>query len=77
MNLSFKDLEIGDKARIIGFESVPPSYKTKLISLGLTQGTEFLLKRCAPFGDPVEINIRGFNLTLRRAEAAGIRVEKI
>jgi ferrous iron transport protein A len=77
MSFSFKDLTIGDKARIIGFESLPSSYKTKLISLGLTYGTEFLLKRSAPFGDPVEINIRGFSLSLRRAEAAGIMVEKI
>ncbi len=77
MSLGFNMLSIGDNARILGFESMPSGYRKKLMSMGVTPGAEFLLKRSAPFGDPVEINIRGFNLSLRRKEAEGIRVDKL
>jgi len=45
--------------------------------MGLTPGAEFLITRFAPMGDPVEIKVRGFSLTLRKDEAATLLVEKI
>ena len=53
------------------------SYRKKLLSMGLTPGTEFTLQRTAPLGDPVEIIFRGFSLSLRKQEAAGLWVEKL
>ena len=44
--------------------------------MGLTKGTEFTVKRVAPMGDPVEINLRGFALSLRKDEADSVLVEK-
>jgi ferrous iron transport protein A len=44
--------------------------------MGLTPGAEFVVTRYAPLGDPVEIRVRGFSLTLRRDEAAALQVEK-
>jgi ferrous iron transport protein A len=44
--------------------------------MGLTRGTEFTVKRVAPLGDPVEISVRGFALSLRKDEAAAVMVEK-
>jgi ferrous iron transport protein A len=45
--------------------------------MGLTPGTEFTVTRHAPLGDPVEIQVRGFNLSLRKAEADALRVEEV
>lgn len=77
MSIVFDSLEIGDKARIIRYTDMPASYRKKLMSLGMTPGTEFIIKRSAPFGDPIEIHLRGFSLSLRRKEAAGLLVEKL
>lgn len=75
--LYFSDLQVGDNARIVGFDKLDASYRNRLLALGLTPGTEFHVRQVAPLGDPVEIKIRGFRLSLRRAEAAGIRVETL
>ncbi len=46
------------------------------MAMGLTKGTDFVVTRVAPMGDPVEINLRGFALTLRKDEAAAVTVER-
>jgi ferrous iron transport protein A len=53
---------------------LPGEVRARLLELGLTPGTSIQLLRFAPLGDPVEIRIRGSNLTLRRHEAEQIRV---
>jgi len=53
------------------------TYHKRLISLGLTPGTEFKLLKVAPLGDPIEIAVRGFRLSLRRNEAACLEVERV
>jgi ferrous iron transport protein A len=53
------------------------AYRQRLLSMGLTPGTEFLVTRVAPMGDPVEISLRGFSLSLRRDEAAMLLVEPV
>lgn len=72
---AFDGLRQGDRARVLGFGSMPEHYRNQLLSLGLTPGTEFRVERRAPLGDPVEISVRGFRLSLRRAEAASMRVD--
>jgi Fe2+ transport system protein FeoA len=47
----------------------------RLADMGLTRGAEGLLVRCALLGDPIQIRIRDYNLSLRRAEAAGVAIE--
>jgi ferrous iron transport protein A len=51
------------------------AYRRKLLSMGLTPGAELSVTRVAPMGDPVEIRVRGFALSLRRDEAAALSVE--
>ncbi len=51
------------------------AYRAKLLSMGITPGTEFEVLRVAPMGDPIEIRIRGFKLSLRRAEADIVLVQ--
>jgi ferrous iron transport protein A len=65
----------GSSGRVKGYEKAYRGFKSKLLSMGLTPGTEFTVIRVAPLGDPVEINIRGFNLSLRKQEADALIVE--
>lgn len=77
MTLSIKNLNSGDWGKIIGFEKSAKAYRKRLLAMGLTPGTEFSVTRFAPMGDPVEIKLRGFSLTLRKEEAAVLLIEKL
>ena len=70
-------LAVGQSGRIVGYEKGNRAYREKLLSMGLTPGTHFTLTRQAPMGDPVEIELRGFKLSLRKDEAAALQVETI
>lgn len=74
---SLSDLQVGDAARILGFGDGSASYRRKLLSMGITPGVQISLTRLAPMGDPVEIRLRGFSLSLRKDEAKGLLVEKL
>ena len=76
MSQNLKDLAVGDTGRVIGFGEGSKAYRRKLLSMGLTPGVEFSVTRYAPMGDPVEIRVRGFSLSLRKDEAAALRVER-
>ncbi len=77
MSLNFSDLAVGDHAQVLSYHGLADSYRKKLMSMGLIPGTRFLVERVAPLGDPVEINVRGFRLSLRREEARGLQVEAL
>jgi ferrous iron transport protein A len=77
MVISLKNLAVGDLGKIIGFKSAGKAYRKRLLAMGLTPGTEFSITRFAPMGDPVEIKLRGFALTLRKDEADILQVEKL
>lgn len=66
-------LAVRQVARIIGFD-LPPERRARLLEMGLTTGAEVELIRFAPLGDPIEIEVRGYRLSLRKREARGIRV---
>ena len=69
-------LSVGDRAVVKGFVEGQKAYRAKLLAMGLTKGVELELTRVAPLGDPLEIYVRGFSLSLRKAEAAAILVER-
>jgi len=77
MTTCFKDLKAGDCARVIRFNGLDTLYRNRLMSLGLTPGTEFQVQHVAPLGDPVDIRVRGFYLSLRRQEAGAMEVELV
>ncbi len=70
-------LAVGDHGKVTGFDKAGKAYRKRLLAMGLTPGTEFIVTRFAPLGDPVEIKIRGFSLTLRKNEADVLIIEKI
>lgn len=74
---TLRDLKVGDRARVCGFSEAGGAYRRKLLSMGLTPGAEISVTRVAPMGDPVEIRVRGFSLSLRKGEADALSVEKL
>jgi len=74
---SLQDMKRGERGRIVGYNAESKSYRKKFLAMGLTPGVEFSITRFAPLGDPIEIKVRGFCLSLRKAEAVGLLVEKI
>jgi len=65
---------VGRRVRIRGL-SLPDAVRLRLLEMGLTEGTDCRVVRYAPLGDPMEVHVRGYSLSLRRSEAEGIRVE--
>lgn len=76
MSHNLKDMAAGETGRVIGFGGGNKAYRKKLLSMGLTPGVEFSVTRYAPMGDPVEIRVRGFSLSLRKDEAEALLVER-
>ena len=76
-DISFSSLQRGDQVEVVGYGAMPDQYRNRLLSLGLTPGTRFRVERHAPLGDPVEISLRGFRLSLRASEAAELRVQRL
>lgn len=70
-------LKVGDRARVTGYAAAAGGYRRRLLSMGLTPGAEVAILRVAPMGDPVELRVRGFSLSLRREEAAALIVERL
>ncbi|MDZ7752794.1 MAG: FeoA family protein [Gammaproteobacteria bacterium] len=74
--MTLDDMSVGESGRVAGFAEGTRAYRKKLLAMGLTPGTPFRITRIAPMGDPVELQVRGFKLSLRRAEATALRVER-
>ena len=74
---SLNAMMVGDSGKIIGFTNSGKAYRKRLLAMGLTPGTVFTVTRFAPLGDPIEIKIRGFSLSLRKNEATVLIVEKL
>jgi ferrous iron transport protein A len=66
-------IHIGGNATVSEI-NLPPEHRGRLLEMGLLVGTPFRLIRFAPMGDPVEIKVRGYHLTLRRQDAEQIMV---
>ena len=72
-----REIPVGTVGKVLGYEKTMGGYKGKLLSMGLTPKTQFTVIRVAPLGDPVEIEVRGFNLSLRKQEADALIVEVV
>lgn len=71
---TLKDVAVGDKA-IVKRLSGDGALKRRIMDMGVTKGVEVLVRRVAPLGDPIEVTVRGYELSLRQDEAANIIVE--
>ena len=74
--LSLTQMAPGTIAVVCGYQPGSQAYRSKLLSMGLTTGTEVRLEKLAPLGDPVEITVRGFRLSLRKHEAQVLKLRR-
>lgn len=70
---TLRSVPVGGRATIISLHG-DSAVKRRLMDMGLTKGTEILVRRVAPLGDPIEVSVRGYELSLRKADADMIRV---
>jgi len=75
--MRIRDMEVGQTAKVTGYVGKDRTYRHKLLRMGLIKRVEFKLVRKAPMGDPVEIELQGFKLTLRKAESDAVEIELI
>lgn len=71
---TLKDVKIGESARVIKIGG-QGAIKRRIMDMGLTKGVEVCVRRVAPLGDPIEITVRGYELSLRKEDAKMIEVE--
>ena len=71
---TLKETKIGETVKIVKLHG-EGAVKRRIMDMGLTKGTEVYIRKVAPLGDPVEITVRGYELSLRKADAEMIEVE--
>lgn len=71
---TLKDAKIGETVKVVKLNGVG-AVKRRIMDMGITKGVEISVRKVAPLGDPVEITVRGYELSLRKADAEMIEVE--
>lgn len=72
-----RQLARGEAARVVGYEPGGRGYRSKLLSMGLTKGTIIVVRNVAPFGDPIHVAVRDFELSLRGDEADALWLVRV
>ena len=73
--MTLDKLKIGQKSQIIAVHG-QGTLRDRLLDMGLTPHTEVMVRKVAPMGDPIELTLRGYELTLRIADAQNIEIEE-
>ena len=71
---NLKEIPVGGKARVVRIHG-EGAVKRRIMDMGITKGVEIFVRKIAPLGDPIEITVRGYELSLRKADAENIEVE--
>ena len=74
MEKTLNEVEVGEVGTIVRVAG-PGIIRRRLFDMGITPGAQFSFRKKAPLGDPIEITIRGYELTLRKVEAQNVVVE--
>ncbi len=71
---TLKDAKVGQTVKVVKLHGVG-AVKRRIMDMGLTKGIEVYIRKLAPLGDPIELTVRGYELSLRKADAEMIEVE--
>jgi ferrous iron transport protein A len=74
MIMTLKDVPLGSSAKVVKVNAKGPM-RRRIMDMGLTKGSTVFVRKVAPLGDPLEICVRGYELSLRKSEAEVIEVE--
>ena len=72
--MTFKEAKVGSTVKVVQING-GGAIKRRIMDMGLTKGTEVHIRKVAPLGDPVEVTVRGYELSLRKADAEIIEVQ--
>jgi ferrous iron transport protein A len=72
--MTLKEAKVGDTVKVVKINGVGP-VKRRIMDMGITKGVEIYVRKVAPLGDPFELNVRGYELSIRKADAEMIIVE--
>ena len=72
--MTLKDAVIGQTVKVVKLHGTG-ALKRRIMDMGITKGVEIYVRKVAPLGDPIELNVRGYELSLRKADAETIEVE--
>lgn len=73
---TLKDIKCGDTVSVVKLHG-EGAVKRRIMDMGITKGTEVFVRKVAPLGDPVEVNVRGYELSLRKEDAQMIEVRSL
>ena len=71
---TMKDVAVGETVKVTRVKG-EGAVKRRFMDMGITKGTEIYVRKVAPLGDPVEVTIRGYELSIRKADAEMIQIE--
>ena len=71
---TLRDVPIGETAKVVKLHG-EGAVRRRIMDMGITRGTDIFVRKVAPLGDPIEINVRGYELSLRKADAEMIEIE--
>lgn len=71
---TLKDVKVGQTAKVVKMYG-EGAVKRRLMDMGITKGVEIYVRKVAPLGDPIEVTVRGYELSLRKADAETIEIE--
>lgn len=72
--MTLRELPLGKSAKVVKLTG-EGAIKRRIMDMGITKGTELIVRKVAPLGDPIEITVRGYELSLRKADAERVEVE--
>ena len=71
---TLRQAEIGSTVRVVRLHG-EGAVKRRIMDMGITKGVEIFIRKAAPLGDPIEVTVRGYELSLRKADAEMVEVE--
>ncbi|MGN0450694.1 MAG: ferrous iron transport protein A [Acutalibacteraceae bacterium] len=71
---TLRQAKVGDSVKIVKLHG-EGAVKRRIMDMGMTKGVEVIIRKAAPLGDPLEITVRGYELSIRKADAEMIEVE--
>ena len=71
---TLREAKIGEAVKVVKLTGVG-AVKRRIMDMGVTKGVEIFVRKVAPLGDPIEVTVRGYELSLRKADAEMIEVE--
>ncbi|HPU18046.1 MAG TPA: ferrous iron transport protein A [Bacillota bacterium] len=72
--MTLREVKVGKTVKVLKLKG-EGAVKRRIMDMGITKGVEIYVRRVAPFGDPIEVTVRGYELSLRKADAEMVEVE--